>query len=233
MVINIRHNTRFVFDLDDTLTEELDFVHSGFRHIAKLLHMSLGRDISGDMITLFAQKKNVFEWVISTFTPVVPDLTLERLLKEYREHHPDISLRPDAANLLSQLTALNVPCGLITDGRSITQRNKLKALNLAHFFTDEIISEEFGSEKPDPANYLFFEEKYPGSDFYFFGDNTRKDFLIPLKLGWTCICVKDRGRNIHQQSFEYRTKPHYIINSFDDVSLNRLTEKSDNRLIIR
>ena len=55
----------------------------------------------------------------------------------------------------------NIRLGIISDGRSRTQRNKLRALGL-DWIEDVVISEEFGSEKPCEANYLYFEKKYPG-----------------------------------------------------------------------
>lgn len=33
------------------------------------------------------------------------------------------------------------------------------------------------------------------------GDNLRKDFITPNKLGWKTICLLDDGRNIHRQDF--------------------------------
>src|SRR5690606_34560020 len=111
-------------------------------------------------------------------------------LKWYREHMPEIKLREGVIEFLEELKNHQVPLGLITDGRSISQRNKLKALKIEGFFDDIIISEEFGSEKPDPENYLYFVNKYGKRDYYYIGDNTGKDFLIPARLGWNIICIK-------------------------------------------
>lgn len=220
MEIKICHNTHFIFDLDDTLTDELDFVHSAFSHLSYQLFMYTGEDVYNDMIEMYASNKNVFEWLTIQFSSTVPGLSMKYLLKEYREHKPKIDLRQDAAVFLEKLYQMNIPCGLITDGRSITQRNKLKALKLENYFGDVIISEEFGSTKPDPANYLYFLHKYPDDDFYFFGDNTGKDFIVPLQLGWKCICLKDRGKNIHRQSFDAKPLPQFVITSFDEIRLS-------------
>jgi len=39
---------------------------------------------------------------------------------------------------------------------------------------------------------------YPGKEFWFIGDNTSKDFIVPEKLGWRTICLANCGDNIHQ-----------------------------------
>jgi FMN phosphatase YigB (HAD superfamily) len=37
----------------------------------------------------------------------------------------------------------------------------LKALGIANYFSEIIISEEFGSEKPEANNYLFLKKNTP------------------------------------------------------------------------
>ena len=89
---------------------------------------------------------------------------------------------------------------LITDRHSVTQRNKIKALNIDTLFDLIIISEEFGSEKPNPKNFEAFN-KFNTIEKYYIGDNTSKDFIAPNALGWTTICLPDNGNNIHMQDF--------------------------------
>ncbi len=71
-------------------------------------------------------------------------------------YFPVICLDGDTEGVLNILS-LNYKLGMITDGRSITQRNKYRALELDRFIDDNdlVISEEFGSEKPSEKNFLF------------------------------------------------------------------------------
>jgi putative hydrolase of the HAD superfamily len=137
----------------------------------------------------------------------------------YRNHKPTIKLVKEASGFLEKLRTKKIKMGLITDGRSISQHNKLKALEIEYYFTDIIISEEFGSEKPNINNYLFFEKNYPGHTFYFIGDNTSKDFIIPAKLGWKMICIKDNGFNIHKQELNFSVKDVKTISSFEEIGI--------------
>lgn len=93
--------------------------------------------------------------------------------------------------------------GIISDGRSLQQRNKINALGLPQYFDGRniIISEVFGHQKPDPAAYRFFMEAYPAEAYVYVGDNTKKDFLAPNRLGWETVCLLDDGTNIHPQDF--------------------------------
>jgi putative hydrolase of the HAD superfamily len=221
MDILLKPNTHFIFDLDDTLYSEVDFLKSAFQHIGIQLQGDLNTNITQEMLDLYYSKANVFESVVNKYGSTIQDLSISMLLKMYREHLPDIKLSKEVRKFLKELTSRNILSGLITDGRSVTQRNKLKALELANYFEDVIISEEFGSEKPDPRNFLYFEKKYPNKEFWFVADNTSKDFIVPSKLEWNLVCVIDNNnKNVHFQNFKQDSlaKAH-LISSFNDMVL--------------
>ena len=60
-----------------------------------------------------------------------------------------------------------------------------------------------------------------GMNYVYIGDNPHKDFITPNKLGWTTICLLDRGQNIHKQNFinSLELNPHFFIKSFDEIIL--------------
>lgn len=219
MELRVSNNSFFVFDLDDTLFPEIDFLKSAYRQIATGLFSKIKIDIYESMWSRYNNKENVFAWIVQEYGESVPDISLTSLLKEYREHIPVIQLAGETAAFLQEMSQYSIPAGIITDGRSITQRNKLRALGIDTYFQEIIISEEFGSEKPDERNYIYFENKYPGKDFYFFGDNTAKDFVVPAKLGWKTICLKDTGMHVHQQDFGTAPVPDFIISNFQEIRL--------------
>jgi putative hydrolase of the HAD superfamily len=202
-----------IFDLDDTLYKEIDFLKSAFWEIAKMLSKNDSESLYMEMIALYKEKINVFKWLSEQYT----QLNINQLLINYRKHIPQIDLYPGARAFLDKLKNSNIPMGLITDGRSLTQRNKLKSLNIEKYFKDIIISEEFGSEKPTLANFVFFEEKYTGYSFVYIGDNINKDFIAPNKLNWDTWCLIDNGQNIHNQFLDkndFPDKTHYYPKNF-------------------
>lgn len=216
----MENNSRyFIFDLDDTLFDEVDFLESGFKEIVKAFPIKEKRDkLLKQMIGYFYEKKDVFKWLDDVFKEQLINCNKEKFLEVYRNHVPKITLKKDARELLNKLKKENLPIGLLTDGRSITQRNKIRALGIDGFFNDIIISEEFGTEKPNAKNYLFFSNKYPGHEFYFIGDNTGKDFIVPKQLEWKIFCLRDNGKNIHEQDLT-GFKPNEVIDSLSEIQI--------------
>ena len=157
------------------------------------------KEIYAFMLETYNEQADVFSRLIDTY-----DLSLTKadLLSVYRSHRPNIRLELDTLKVLEVLKQ-DFILGMITDGRSITQRNKFQALGLEQFIENEnlVISEEFGSEKPSERNFMFFQDKYADAEFVYIGDNLRKDFITPNKLRWKTICLLDDGRNIHRQDF--------------------------------
>ena len=200
-----------VFDLDDTLYKEVDYLVSAYHAIANAIHL----DVTDEMLDWYHAGKNVFQCLLDKYDV---DLSLAKLLETYRYHEPKISLIPESDIFLSHLRRECIKVGIISDGRSKTQRNKLKSLGL-EWIDNVVISEELGSEKPSEANYLYFEKKYPGYCFTYIADNLKKDFITPNRLGWHTICLKDDGRNIHSQNIEITEvqKPQIIVNKLTDL----------------
>ena len=217
MDIKIDSKSFFVFDLDDTLYYEIDFLKSGYRAVAQYLYPIIKENLYDTMIDLYRKGVHAFSYIVDKYND--KNITIDELFHIYRFHDPVIKLRPDAFDFLKKLQTQNIPIGLITDGRSITQRNKLKALWIDNYFDDIIISEEFGAEKPNAKNYEYFSNKYPDYNFFFFADNLDKDFIVPIELGWVSFCLLDKGFNIHRQNTIGKYNNIYFIDSFYDINI--------------
>lgn len=193
-----------IFDLDDTLYKELDFLKSAYKEIAICLSKETNvhfQVILNGMMVFYNSGLNAFKEILDAYG--IQNICVDDLISIYRNHKPQISLNKPVKNMLFRLKETVFKVGVITDGRSVQQRNKIEALGLSDYFDDIIISEEFGSEKPNKANYVYFENQYGGDmNYIYVGDNTHKDFLAPNALGWHTICLLDDGHNIHKQSFE-------------------------------
>ncbi len=189
-------DTVICFDLDDTLYKEIDYLKSAYEEIAeKIGHL----EAVPQMIGWYHEGKNVFAELIVKYRL---KLTVNDCITIYRNHYPTISLERGVVEFLVEAKKTGCIVGLITDGRSVSQRNKISALGLKGIFDIEVISEEFGSEKPDERNYRVVMERYLGCKrFIYVGDNPKKDFLAPNHLGWETVCLMDNGSNIHQQDF--------------------------------
>lgn len=198
-----------VFDLDDTLYKEIDFVRSGFRHVAQILSEEIPSADSNDIFDVLWQARiqgdDAYDAVIRKFQL---GLHLKEMMKEhYRFHHPDISLEEDTRNLLIRLKAAGAVLGIISDGRQIQQTNKITALGLREFVDDKniIINSDKERYKPDPHSFRNIMARYGDSYYWYIGDNPTKDFKAPNELGWTTVCLLDDGRNCHPQAFDLAT----------------------------
>lgn len=197
----MERNNVVVFDLDDTLYKEIDFLKSAFREIGEYLEKQFVLNAPYDeLIGYYHQGKDAFQEIIYSY-----QLSIDKniLVKMYRAHQPSLCLDGDTRQALQGLKNKKYHLGIITDGRSVSQRNKIKALGLKEFIDKEniLISDEIGHQKPDEYAFRWMEERYKGCDFIYVGDNPEKDFVAPNRLGWETICLMDDGRNIHGQNF--------------------------------
>lgn len=202
-----------VFDLDDTLIKEIDYLESAFKDIACYLDVT-NVELFEDMLRWYKNNENVFLKLESRFS----NISISDLKNRYRNHFPNFNSNSQNRDLLIDLKNTGHFLGLITDGFSITQRNKLKSLDIEHIFDLIIISEEFGSEKPNIENFIIFNQ-FNTKDKYYIGDNFCKDFITPNKLGWTTIGLIDDGRNIHKknQNLELKYLPKVEITELTEL----------------
>jgi len=197
LLLETSAETVVVFDLDDTIFSELDYVHSGLAAVAAHLETAVGFSVLPELLANFVPGRDLFGGLCDTYD--LPRETTESLLAVYRGHNPTLKMRPGVSGLLQDLQRSHVRLGLLTDGRSTTQRQKLQALGLDEFFDEVVISEEFGSSKPAIENYVHFETRFPGCAYWYIADNYAKDFVSPNELGWGTVGVLDPGLNIHSQ----------------------------------
>ena len=196
----IDNNTHIVFDLDDTLYKEIDFVKSAYVYINNYINSRFNIDLSKNIKKCLAREANFFDLINSKLLPD-QNFPIEKYLELYRFHYPDIKLSKDTSVFLEKILSHNIDFSIITDGRSISQRNKIKALGLYDLVKNIIISEETGFEKPHLNNFKILNRIYSNKKLIYIADNTSKDFLAPNSLNWDTICLINNGQNIHPQDF--------------------------------
>lgn len=207
-----------ILDLDDTIYKEIDFVKSGFLYVLKYYHNSIDFKILDQMLNTLQSGGNAFIKMFEILN--IKNIPLNEVLQIYRNHIPNLILDNDVKIFFKEAQKMNYKFGLITDGRSLTQRNKLYSLKIENLFSKIIISEEFGSAKPNILNYKIFNMFYPNAKFYFVGDNTEKDFSAPCSLEWKCFCLLDDGRNIHKQNLSLLPQKTLLINNLIEILNN-------------
>lgn len=184
-----------VFDLDDTLYKEIDYKNSGFNAVCTWINNVYSLDLTIELKRILASNTIDILGEFCKSAGLQPSVK-ETLLWVYRLHRPSIQLEPGVSKFLNELEA-NWQAAILTDGRSVSQRLKLKALDLTHL--PIYISEDYDSFKPCPKRFELIMSEMPARRYVYVGDNLEKDFIAPNQLGWTTVCLRDNGSNIHKQ----------------------------------
>ncbi len=196
-----------VFDLDDTLYKEVHYIDSGIRAVAIDAEEAgvMSAQEAYDLIKNAPDTASGFDRLaaVALESDSYDLFDIQRMLAVYRYHVPELTLPEDSLKILDWLKSKGIPIGLITDGRSITQRAKIRALGLDNYIKSDniMISEEVGSDKHWPTSFELIMKRNPSeSSFTYIGDNPEKDFYWPNKLGWHTVMLLDTEHvNIHSQ----------------------------------
>jgi len=191
-----------VFDLDDTLYSEMDYVLSGYKFLSELIEKLYSKNTYKTFLeALKRNEADVFSYVISEHE--LPETLKQHLILAYRYHTPNINLHEGAISILNQLKSKKIPIFLITDGRGVTQRLKITSLGIEFFFEKIFISEEVGVGKPEPGSFLAIKETHPNKSIVYVADNPKKDFISPNKLGWSSIGILNKSTRVHPLTNNY------------------------------
>jgi putative hydrolase of the HAD superfamily len=191
-----------VFDLDDTLYLERDYVWSGFGVVEEWVSRRFRlKDFRRRAWSLFeeGERGHIFDHVLMQAGLAPDPYTIQAMVALYRGHVPNIRLATDAAGSLQGLRRQN-RLALVSDGPLQSQRNKVNALGLGQYFEASVLTAELGQEyaKPHPKAFLNIEKFFEVhvSRFIYVADNPHKDFLAPRSLGWQTIRVR-RAKGLH------------------------------------
>lgn len=217
-----------VFDLDDTLYTEMDFVNGGFIEVSKFLEKKLFLDnqlIYSKMIRLLESngRGNIFDDILKEHNIFSKSL-LKKCISTYRYHKPKLKLNNDALRCVKRFKDLNKY--IVTDGNKLVQRNKINALNISHYFSKIFITHNYGKNNAKPSPYCFIKickiEKTSPNNIIYIGDNPTKDFIKIKKLGFKTIQILNGPYARLKMSNDHQ--PHIKINSLDEITHDLLEQ---------
>ncbi|MCK5114709.1 MAG: HAD family hydrolase [Phycisphaerae bacterium] len=221
---NQTHIQGIVFDIDDTLYPERDFVRSGYRAVGEYLRESLDRsdDFEDWLWDRFVGGKTAgaFNDLSDVFKLNLGDDAIRELINVYRFHRPTIEPYRGIRQLVYKLGREFV-LGIVSDGPSQMQQNKLFALGFAGCFDAVVLTGDLdeGLGKPDPAGFnLVSSELYVAPEnCLYIADNPTKDFVAPNKLGWMTIQYKRKGQIYADRPAPNGGEPQRVITSDKDM----------------
>jgi len=202
--------TTIVFDLDDTLYDEIDYCRSGFtvvaERVAKLPKAPSAGQIFDTIWKHFTagNRKKTFNAALEELGISYDDRLIQKLIRAYRNHAPKIKLPQESRDVLEKLIA-KYTLALLTDGFLPAQRLKVKALGIEKYFRCILYTELLGKQfwKPSPLGFerLLANLNIKSESAAYVADNEEKDFIAPNKLGFVTIQIV-RPARIHSGSSE-------------------------------
>ena len=215
-----------VFDLDDTLYDEIEYCKSGFAAVSEFV-AGLPETPSAESLFDTFWKQFTAGNRTETFNTALDKLGIEydeelirQLIYVYRNHNPKITLPQESGDILSQLSS-KFTLALLTDGFLPAQRLKVKALGLEKYFNNIIYTEELGREfwKPSPAGFekLMDILNAKPETMVYVADNEMKDFIAPNRLGFITIKIS-RPAGLHTEpSQELDSAAQYKISQINQL----------------
>lgn len=182
-----------IFDLDDTLYPEMEYVRSGYHAVAGLFPELT--DMENRLWMMFCRNAPAIDETLKSYH-ILTDDNRRRCLRAYRWQKPDIHLYDGVYPMLVRLREKNLHLGLITDGRPEGQRAKIAALKIEPLFDEIIITDELGGiefRKPNEKAFVLMCRRLgvQYSRAAYVGDNMNKDFIAPGKLGMKSMMVNN------------------------------------------
>jgi putative hydrolase of the HAD superfamily len=221
-----------IFDLDDTLYPEVEFVYSGYRAVAEAVRLRLSIEIYEDLVALWVggQRGDLFTPVLRKHLGSVEEIYVKQLVKIYRQHTPTLRTFPEVEALLQKLK-LSYSLGIISDGFIAVQERKLQALGIGQYFDAVIFTDQWGKEawKPSTRSFQHILERLQvtGPESVYVGDNPAKDFYGARRVGMPTIRVRHSdGLYKHLEPSSEDHAPDVAIATLDDleISITRLSQ---------
>ena len=193
-----------IFDLDDTLYSEKEYVKSGYKAVSDYL----GGGYEEKLWDFFESGKMAIDELLCL---IGREDEKNKILDVYRNHDPNIHLYDGVEIIMKKLKSRGIKIGIVTDGRPEGQRKKLDKLNLWNMVDDVIITDELGGvqfRKPCDIAFRIIANKWRinYADIVYVGDNALKDFQASQQLGMRSMFFNNREglyNNVNEN--RYRT----------------------------
>lgn len=193
IILHLEGIKTIIFDMDDTLYGEKEYVRSGYRCVSECVP---NVDKAEEKLwKFFTDGKNAIDELLMT-EGIYTDELKTVCVKAYRCQVPDIHLYPGVKDMLIALKRQGYNIGIITDGRVERQEAKIKVLQLDKLVDKIIITDSLGGiefRKPCPKSFILMREIFNAkySEMVYIGDNPQKDLIAPETLGIKAILFKN------------------------------------------
>jgi len=147
-----------IFDLDDTLYPERQFIRSGFRAVALRVEQSHGVPAAAALATLLgALRRGNRAHALQAMCAAhgLPSSLVPELVEVIRAHAPSLRLPPESRDTLVTARLRGWRLGVLTNGLPVVQMRKTAALGLSALVDEIVYAQDWGSGrgKPEPEPF--------------------------------------------------------------------------------
>lgn len=203
-----------LFDLDDTLYDRNQYILGSYYFACKKLGLS--EDVSNYMCSEYLKngEDNIFQKTASYYN--LPDDYISQMIYYYHNSDVKIDLYPDFVEFLS-VVRNDLKIGIITNGGSETQGNKIRLLNLKEMVDDIIISGEFFDRtnwKPNKKIFSFAADRLEllPAECVYVGDRLDIDVCGAVNVGMVPVLI-DRNSVTDIAEKKYKDERFFEVNS--------------------
>lgn len=224
----------WVFDVDDTLYLERDYVRSGFNAVDAWARKTMSLEGVGDhawQLFLGGARKTTLSDAFADLGRKLTDDETSTAIAVYRDHSPAINLCIDARAAL-ELLSQNCRIAVITDGPPVSQRAKAAALGLEAFAHPIIFTGEHSTDwqKPGVAAFAYVESVLGATAecCVYVADNPLKDFTAPSRRGWRTVRITRPG-GLHAALSSVPGEVNRVVTTLTDLGRNHHPDKGSSK----
>ena len=216
------------FDIDDTLYDT-----SGFARLARKAAINVmidaGLPLSSDeayklLKEIIKEKGSNYDKHFNILTRRVfgeekPLLIALGMITYHNVKFALLRLFPKTPSTLIYLKSKGYHLGVISDGITIKQWEKLIRLGLHHFFDEVVTSEEAGVEKPDEKIFRLALDRMgcQPTNSIMIGNKFNKDIIGAINIGMSAILVNSKLTSDEKEYLEENNIELDVVSNIGDI----------------
>ena len=216
------------FDIDDTLYDT-----SGFARLARKAAINVmidaGLPLSSDeayklLKEIIKEKGSNYDKHFNILTKRVfgeekPLLIALGMITYHNVKFALLRLFPKTPSTLIYLKSKGYHLGVISDGITIKQWEKLIRLGLHHFFDEVVTSEEAGVEKPDEKIFRLALDRMgcQPTNSIMIGNKFNKDIIGAINIGMSAILVNSKLTSDEKEYLEENNIELDVVSNIGDI----------------
>ncbi|MGP8190792.1 MAG: TIGR02253 family HAD-type hydrolase [Methanobacterium sp.] len=216
------------FDIDDTLYDT-----SGFARLARKAAINVmidaGLPLSSDeayklLKEIIKEKGSNYDKHFNILTKRVfgeekPLLIALGMITYHNVKFALLRLFPKTPSTLIYLKSKGYHLGVISDGITIKQWEKLIRLGLHHFFDEVVTSEEAGVEKPDEKIFRLALDRMgcQPTNSIMIGNKFNKDIMGAINIGMSAILVNSKLTSDEKEYLEENNIELDVVSNIGDI----------------